>query len=190
MAFPQGTKLYCNADSPITTIDGGEIKNNIPFEQEGRNSQDYYGETSGRTAPVDIRWQPSDPMGMTTGRTAIKDGTLYYEFSMPSTYRTAPGWGSAGGGYYQPINRSAWVSSQFCTDSKANALEKFNKRTDKASLAQVKNEQIPPELGGSAGSGSGTNNTDKKTSTGLIVGLSALGLAVIGGMIYLFTRKK
>jgi hypothetical protein len=47
-----------------------------------------------------------------------------------------------------------------------------------------------PAVGGSNGSGSGTPETDKKTSTGLIVGLSALGLAIFGGLIYLVTRNR
>lgn len=201
MAFEIGTKLYCNSDSPITTIDGGEIKNVIPFEQEGRNSQNYYGESSGGPNQEDIYWQPGDVMGVTTGRTAIKDATLYYEFSMKSSYRTrnrsifsyvpivAIFGGIDNAGTYQDITRSAWVSSQFCTNSKANALSKFDKRTDKATLSQVQNEQkAPADLGGSGGDK--TPAPETKSNTGLIVGLSALGLLILGGLTYFFTRNR
>lgn len=183
MAFPKGTKLYCNADAPITTIDGGEIKNNIPFGQEGRNSQDYYGETSGRSAPTDILWQPASLFGVSTGRTAIKDQTLYYEFAMKAQYRTSNGWNA---GTYLDIDRSAWVSSEFCTDSETSALDKYDKRTDKATVKQIKDSNIsgkPPVTG----SGGNLLTSEKKNNT-LIFG--GIGLTILVFCIWFFGFRK
>lgn len=182
MAFAKGTKLYCNSDAPITTIDGGEIKNNIPFGQEGQNSKNFYGDTSGRDAPVDILWQPASLFGISTGRTAIKDQTLYYEFSMKSQYRTSHGWNA---GTYEDIDRSAWVSSEFCTDSETSALDKYDKRTDKATVAQIKSSNIsgkPPVTGASE---TPTLQTTNKT---LIYG--GLGLAILGFFVWFFGFRK
>lgn len=182
MAFQKGTKLYCNADSPITTIDGGEIKNNIPFGQEGRNSQNYYGDTSGRDAPEDILWQPGSLLGISTGRTYVKDSTLFYEFSMKSTYRTSHGWNA---GTYADIDRSAWVSSEFCTDSEDSALSKFDKRTDKATVAQIKSSNIsgkPPVTG------TGFGTTPPTTNKTLLYG--GIGLVVLGFFVWFFGFRK
>ena len=186
MAFPKGSKLYCNADAPITTIDGGEVKNNIPFGQEGRNSQDYYGDTSGRSAPIDILWQPATIFGVSTGRTALKDQTLYYEFAMKSSYRISPPWGSTAGGLYLDIDRSAWVSSEFCTDSETSALDKYDKRTDKATITQIKNSNLsgkPPVTG----SGGNLLTSEKKNNT-LIFG--GIGLTILVFCIWFFGFRK
>lgn len=179
-------KIYCNADGPIPTIDGGELKNNIPFGQEGRNSQSYYGDDEGGSNKiVELLWQPAALFGETTGRTAIKDKTLYYEFSMPSQYRVNGGIFGLGAGVYTEIIRSAWVSSEFCTDSEDSALSKYDKRTDKATVAQIKTSNTtgkPPVTG--TGSGTGGTTTNKT----LIYG--GIGVVVLGFFIWFFGFRK
>lgn len=192
MTFIKGTKLYCNADSPIKTLDGGEIKNNIPFGQEQGFSRTYYGEADGAgTEPQDILWQPASFIGLSTGRTAIKEGVLYYEFSMESSYRHRSEWPYFGAGRYQPITRSGWVSSEYCTDSEANALTKYDKRTDKAKFDDVKignKTGKPAEIGGS--SVDEVPGPETKNNTVLYVGLGVFGLSILGVIIYFITRKK
>ena len=200
------TKIYCNADSPISTLDGGDAKYNMPYGQEGINSRNYYGDSTGGPTQEDLVWQPGDFFGFTTGRTHIDTATktLYYEFKMKSSYRKrnksflstyvpifiltdAVGIRLDKAGTYEDNFHNTWVSSEFVTDDAQYALNKFDKRTDNKTLTEVKKDNLGNKSGATtpkATASTGVDNPNGNSNNTILYGVIVVVLAFVAWLIW------
>ncbi len=193
--IPKGVKVYVYADTQIKLLEGGDPQGTdvtAPSNKYG-NVKDYYGDL--RQAQQDLQFQPASVVGTTTGLTGVFEKTLYYQVLVQNMVdrRTGHGWGA---GTYEKVNWYGWASSADITDSETVGLEKANKRTDQASIEEIKkaNASSNPNVSVSA------PKTDLKTSTAqgepkkssntiLYIGISVV--VIIGGVVtYFYVKKK
>jgi hypothetical protein len=202
-------KVFVFADAPITMFEGGALgidEQDLP--NNFGKSQTFYGETSDApTQPKDRLWQPASLIGTTTGRTTVYKDTLYYQVNYSATFRESGGWAS---GTYFEAPRVGWASSADITDSPTSALEKYNKRTDKATKSEVEknqneegfektpeaakdnaNTKLPTGKTGTTQSNLLTPTDEKSKPNYLLWGLGAFGVILIGvGLWWAFGTKK
>ena len=180
----KGSKVFVNADAPITLFDGGEPTNPRSLPNGEGNVKDYYGDL--KQVQQDLKFQPSSLIGVATGETIVYNSTLYYKILISNNVdkRTSHGWGA---GTYEKVDWLGWASSADVTDNETTSLEKFNKRTDGATVAQVKTANASSN--GIIATGStilGGNGTTTSKNTILYV----LGGLILAGLGYLFFRNK
>lgn len=185
----KGAKVYVSAEAPINLLEGGEPTNQRDIPNDMGNVKDYYGDL--RQAQQDLIFQPASYIGIATGETGVVEGTLFYQITLSNIVdkRTSHGWGA---GTYEKIVWLGWASSADITDNEDYALEKYNKRTDNATLGDVKtaNNSNKPNVSisgtGNAATGSGTPAT---TTTKVITWALVAVAVVIGFFIYKKTQK-
>lgn len=182
----KGSKVYVNADGPITLFDGGQpnTENIWDLPNEEGNVKDYYGTLS--QVQKDLSFQPGSIVGTATGTTKIYQETLYYQVLISGAVdeRSQSGWGA---GTYKKIDWFGWASSAEITDVQDNALEKYNKRTDGASKAAVANANAKGQTS-VTGATSGTTTGGTTTNKTLIYG--GIGVVVLGFFVWFFGFRK
>lgn len=188
-------KVYVFADAKITLLDGGDVAGTdvtAPSRKNG-NVKDYYGDL--RQAQLDLTFEPASLIGTTTGKTGVFEQVLYYQVIIENAVdrRTSHGWGA---GTYEKVSWYGWASSADITDSETVGLEKANKRTDQASIDDIKkaNAAGNPNVSVTAPktdlkTGTAQGDTGKKSNTILYVGIGIIVVAA-GVVTYFYFKKK
>ena len=201
--IPSGTKVYLNTDVAKPLISGGEPTNQNDKLTGFENVQDYYGDLE--QPQKDVLFQPASLLGTTTDKKQVKDGVLFYNVLIKGVVdrRTSHGWAA---GTYEKVDWLAWVSSADITDSEEVALEKYNKRSDAASLEAIKNANsnnqttVVPVVKKDAGT-SKNQTVEPPTKKGvfaslsggntpLIIGGIVVGISLIGLALYVSAKNK
>lgn len=193
----KGSKVYVSAELKIRLLEGGDSGLEYTIPNSLGYVKDYYGDL--RQPQQDLYFEPASFIGITTGKTSIVGGVLYYQIELNNLVDKRTKHYIAGGsflnlgesaGTYEKIPWLGWASSEDITDNESYALEKYNKRTDNASLVDVKtaNKSLSSNV-----SSTGNVNTTGSTGTSIINTLSssntiwyliALALAGIGFWYY------
>lgn len=196
----KNVKVYVYADTPITLLEGGDVAGTdvtAPSRKNG-NVKDYYGDL--KQPQQDLKFQPASIVGTTTGKTGVFEKTLYYQViieNMVDRRTTQNGFlGFDKAGLYEKVPWYGWASSADITDSETVGLEKANKRTDQASIEDIKkaNASNNPNVSVTAPKTdlkTSTTQPDsgKKSNTILYVGIGVI-VIVAGVVTYFYFKKK
>lgn len=189
----KGSKVYCFSKAGCIVYEDEHYGAYFPDWHEPM--QQWYGDSG--TTNGDKKFLQGSLIGTATGEKRVKGDVLYYQVNTFSENRSSTGFLGWGAGEYSPRPMLAWVSSQDATDSEDAAFAAFDKREDGASIEDIKKANAngdtgytkPPKSAAGSGNtpGTGTPNANSNSSKILIYGLV---VAVVGFVVYLFTRKK